>query len=317
MRRKIATILCLSMLSLTMLALAVPAKAFDGNHYGWVGPAFTGYDPYYDQYITGYVTGTNWDLTISWTNPYFPTPINVSAIRVLFDWGKNYTYGYTTPIQVGSGLTQVFTVYNVTPPTSEAPELWTHSYQIFIDHVNATEPPYGELGSITPFSPGSGFAVLSADHLECLNVMSKYSLFLGPTLMQAQMVTPTAFFPNITEAQVLLMQAMLEFNQGEQMFTAGVFSQARMHFDNGDALFTQALTVWNDKGSALEDADLAYKNGQADYYSGQGQYYIALGDASKTNAYGWVLFGIGWVFIGIGVIVYGYRRPKPAAQPPT
>jgi hypothetical protein len=315
MKRKIATILCLSVLSLTLLALAVPARAFDGNHYGWVAPAFTGYDSYYDQYITGYVEGTNWDLTISWTNPYFD-PINVSAIRVLFDWGKNYTFGYTTPVQVGHGVTQVFTVYNVTPSTMDAPELWTHSYQIFLDHVNDTAPPFLEYSPITPFGPGSGFAVLSADHLDCLEVMAKYSFLVGPVGLQAQMVTPVGFFPNITEAQVLLMEAMLEFNQGDQLFNVGAFNQASAHFDNGDSLFTEALTVWKDKGSALEDADLAYKNGQANYYSGQGDYYIALGEASKTNAYGWVLFGIGWVFIGIGVIVYGYRRPKPP-QPPT
>jgi hypothetical protein len=322
MKEKIAVFLCVLTLSLTLLALATTARAADGPPYGWVEPAFNGYDPYYDQapdyvtHIVGYVEGTNWNLVLTWTNYEAPPSINVSAIRVFFDWGKNYTYSFATPIQVMRGMTQTFSVYNVTPSTAEASELWTHSYQIWIDHVNDTAPPFGNAGTVF-FNSGSGFAVLSANHLECLNVMSKYSLFLGPTLMQAQMVTPTAFFPNITEAQVLFVQAMLEFNQGEQMFSAGVFSSARMHFDAGDTLITEALTAWSNQGSAMENADIAYKNGQANYYDGQGQYYIALGDASKTNAYGWVLFGVGWMFIGIGIIVYGYRRPKPAAQPPT
>lgn len=322
MKEKIAVFLCVLTLSLPLLALATTARAADGPPYGWVEPAFNGYDPYYDQapdyvtHIVGYEEGTNWNLVLTWTNYEAPPSINVSAIRVFFDWGKNYTYSFAAPIQVMRGMTQTFSVYNVTPSTAEASELWTHSYQIWIDHVNDTAPPFGNAGTIF-FNSGSGFAVLSEDHLECLEIMSKYGSFLGPVAMaQIDGPSPVGFFPNITEAQVLLMQAMLEFSQGEQMFDAGIFSSARTHFDNGDALFTQALTVWNTKGSALEQADLDYKNAQGSYYAGQGQYYAALGEAAKTNAYGWVLFGVGWVFIGIGVIVYGYRRPKPP-QPPT
>jgi len=64
-----------------------------------------------------------------------------------------------------------------------------------------------------------------------------------------------------------------------------------------------ALTTWNDKGTPIEDADLAYKEAQTTYYT-------ALGDANKMNAYGWILFGLGWVFIGLGIIIYVFKKPK-------
>jgi len=315
MKGKIVAILCLLMLSSTILALTHPVKAPDGSPYGWVEPAYVGYDPYYDEYITGYLEGTYWNLTMSWTN-WGWWAINVSAIRLYFDWGKNYSYGFATPIQIMPGNTQTFTVYNVTPSIKEAPELWTHYYDIWIDHVNNTSPPYRQLDPIY-FSWGYNFVALSADHLACLNYWSKYWMFIEggrgpliiegegiPLIIQAQMIpTMTPFYTNITEVQVLLTKAMFEFSQGVQIYQAGVFSAARAHLEAGDTLINDALTVWNDRGTEIEDANLASQNAQANYYN-------ALGEASKTNAYGWVLFGLGWVFIGLGIVIYSARKPK-------
>ena len=120
-------------------------------------------------------------------------------------------------------------------------------------------------------------------------------------------MTTFPFNLNFTEAQVLFTQGMFELYQGYQIYLAGMFGTARTHLQNGDALFTQAITSWNQTGSALDDANVNFQNSQ-------GNYFNALADSSRANGYGWLLFGLGWVFIGIGVIAYGARRPKTVVQ---
>jgi hypothetical protein len=144
---------------------------------------------------------------------------------------------------------------------------------------------------------GSHFAVLSTDHLTDLEIWFKYSMFLGGSM------TSFPFFLNFTQAQVLFTQGMFELSQGYEMYLAGMFGTARTHLQNGDALFNEAITSWNETGSALDNANVNFQNAQ-------GNYFNALADSSRANGYGWLLFGLGWVFIGIGVIAYGARRPK-------
>lgn len=304
MKRKTAIMLCLLMLSPILLAFAPAVRAPNGGSHRWVEPDYMGYDPYYDYYITGYLEGTNWNLTMMWTN-YYGYPINVSAIRVYFSWGKNYTSNFGTPMSVEAGVTKVFNMYNVTPSVLEAPELLgPYWYDIYIHNLNSTTAPYQELPPIY-FTEGYGFVALSQDHLDCLNYWSKYWMFIeGPMSMQPQMIPwMMPFYTNITDVQVLLTQAFFEFSQGYQIYTTGVFSLAEEHLMNGDDLVNQALDAWSERGTAMEDAAMNLQNAQANYYNG-------LGDSSKINAYGWVLFGLGWMFIGIGLIIYAARKPK-------
>lgn len=311
MKEKIAITLCLLILSLAMLTLAIPAKAVDGHPpFGWVEPTYSGYDPYYHDYIIGYLTGTNWNFTLSWTN-WYGTPINVSSIRMYFSWGKNYTSAFATPTRIDPDQTQIFNLYGVTPPITEAPEhIAPYWYAAYIHHVNSTTTPYEEVGVIDPGYGGSDFVALSADHLACLNYWSKYGMFFEGTeyatmLALPQMYPMIPFYANITEVQVLLTQAFFEFNLGFQIYMAGVFGTAKTHLESGNTLIDEALVTWSEKGTAAEDANLAFQEAQTNYYN-------ALGESNKTNAYGLILFGLGWVFIGIGVIIYGLRKPKVA-----
>jgi len=307
MRRKMAMTLCLLMPLLTAMALIAPVKAPDGYPFGWVEPAYVGEDLYYDEYIVGYLQGTNWNLSLSYTN-YYGYPVNISTVRVYFDWGKNYTYRFATPVQLMPGETKVFSAYNVTPSIAEASELWTHWYDIWLDNVNSTQAPYEELYPIY-INYGYSFAVLSADHLACLNLWAKYGMFFwyydGPYVTQPQMYPFVPFYTNISQVQVLITQAFFEFIQGFQIFQAGVFGTAKTHLQAGENLINEALSVWSDRGTAMEDAAMNLQTAQANYYN-------ALGDSSRMNAYGWFLFGLGWVFIGIGIIIYGFRKPKAA-----
>ncbi|RJS82439.1 hypothetical protein CW707_01065, partial [Candidatus Bathyarchaeota archaeon] len=87
MKRKFALMACFLILPL-ILAFAPAVKAPNGHPpFGWIEPDYVGYDPYYDEYIVGYLEGTYWNLSMSWTNDG-ANPINISAIRIYFDWGK-------------------------------------------------------------------------------------------------------------------------------------------------------------------------------------------------------------------------------------
>ncbi len=293
MKGKTAYIMSFLMLSLLTVALTNQAKAQPIN-FAWLEPDYVGEDPYTGEDIIGYLEGTEWNYTMSYTNTD-SDPINVSAVRTYFTWGQNYTYGYATPLQIMPGTTYVFNIFNVTPSVSQAPEHWTYSYQVWIEHVNGTSPPYTNYTMMV--SGGSHFAVLSTDHLTDLNIWFKYWMFLEGSM------TTFPFFLNFTESQVLFTQSMFELNQGFQIYQTGMFGSARTHLQNGDTLFNEALAAWNQTGSALDDANVNFQNAQGNYYNG-------LGDSSRANGYGWLLFGLGWVFIGIGVIAYGARRPK-------
>jgi hypothetical protein len=305
MKGKIAVILCLLILPLISLAFVTPAKAADGSSYGWVEPAYVGEDMYYDTNIVGYLTGTNWNFTFSWVN-YYNYQINVTALRMYFGWGKNYTSAYSTTIPAGA--TKIFSFVNVTPTLLEAPEqIGPFSYRVFIHHANNTVAPYNDM-VIDPGIYNYNFAVLSPDHLACLNIWAKYTMFFGSSpLMMLPQGSMFPFGSNITDVQVKFLKAMLELEQGMQIFQAGVFGTAKTHLQAGDAYFTDALTTWSTKGTAIEEADLASKQAQTTYYT-------ALGDANKMNSYGWILFGLGWMFIGIGIIIYGARKPKVVVQ---
>jgi hypothetical protein len=188
----------------------------------------------------------------------------------------------------------------MTPPTTEAPELWLHSYQVYIHHVSSTlkEQPV----IIGPL--GSDFAVLSENHLACLNLLSKYGTLIptGGATSTAQTIT-SMYFPNITAVQINYTKALLEFQQGWVNYQTGAFGAARSHLQQGETYYNSAVATWLDKGTAIENANL-------DHIKSETNYNNALSNSSMVNAYGWLLFGLGWTFIGIGIIIYGSRKPK-------
>ena len=306
MRKKLAAV-CFLTFSLMLMALTSSVKAANGSPFSWVDPAYMGPDMFYDpshpyDTIVGYLQETDWTFTMSWMNPYYSDPLNVSAVRIYFDWGKNYTHSFSTPLQIMPGDTEIFQISNMTPSTEEAPELWTHHYTVYIDRVNSTSPPYKNLSPIGVYG-NDDFAVLSADHIECLRIFTKFGIFASP--MSGGWPPIMTEMPNITETQVLFTKVFMKLMQGMQYYQMGLFDSAKSYIQDADAFLTEALTAWNTTGTAMEDASIERKNAEANYYN-------ALANSSLVNAYGWLLFGLGWVFIGIGIIIYGARKPKTA-----
>ena len=297
MKGKLTATICFLMLSLVTFALVAQttkAAAPILFTFAWVEPDYKGTDVSISgsPEVVGYRENTNWTFTMSWTNTYV-YQINISAIRLYFSWGKNYTQNFATPVTVESYQTRTFTITNVTPNVTDTSEMWYHSFEVYIHHVNSTTAPMGEAAS----SPlwvhhGSYFMVLSSDHLDCLDLWSRVNGISLPS-------------SSIAKVQVLKTEAKMEFDLGTSILEKGVYGQAKTHLQTAENLYNQALTTWDERGTAMEDADMNYTKSET-------AYNYALANAANVNAYGWLLFGLGWTFIGLGVIIYGLRRPKVA-----
>jgi len=296
MRRKNATMICLMTCLLILTALTASIRASNGSHFKWVNPAYAGPDMFYSPIypfvsIVGYLEGTRWNFSMSIKNDY-PGPFNISAVRVEFEWGRNYTHRFSSPHRVLPGHTKIFHVSNMTPFIEDVPELWTYHYDVYIDRINDTSIEIYE---------NDDFAILSEDHLECLRIFAKLGIFSFPT--DGELPPFITDLPNVTETQVLLVRVSMRILQGMQHYQMGLFGQAESYLQDADVSLVEALSVWNMTGTAMEEAIIGRREAE-------GNYYNALADSSLVNAYGWLFFGLGWILIGLGVIIYGARKPK-------
>ncbi|NWG11647.1 hypothetical protein HXY33_07910 [Candidatus Bathyarchaeota archaeon] len=295
MKKKMAIILPLLVLLLLSLIHITSASI---QQFSWIN-AMVGEDPYYDDTVVAYIAGTWWNISISVYNDYLTPPppprvnlpINITAIKVYFDWGEWYNATFSPHVRMEPLEVRVFTIGNVTPPTTEAPETWMHSYAVYVEYIPD--------GSVTPsidwYISGDNFAVMSAEHFTAFQLYNK----LGWMISSGMPIE----FVNVTEAQVLMTKAFMELILGEQAYISGIFSNASIYLQNADSYFNSALTAWNEQGTAFENAQLEY------YNSLSNASYIQA-TAALNNSYGWIFFGLGWTLIGIGIIVYGARRPK-------
>ncbi len=273
----------------------------------WINPIYRGYDDFLG-WVVGYQEGTNWEVSVMIENDWWPPPektqINISAIIMHFGWGKNYTHRYTTPEVLSYGETRIFTVSNMTPLTSEFPEYWTYDYRMYVEIANASSGPTEVVDTWAWWNWDYNFAIFSADHLEAQRLYDKLEMmFMGGPVMLP--------FLNISEAMVLFIQGYFEFQLGDQAHNVGDFSTAKTYYESADNLFNQALVVYEQKGTAMEDMTLNYKNSLTNATKDNAQANLILANASLINSYAWMFFGIGWILIGIGIIIYGARKAKP------
>jgi hypothetical protein len=295
MNRKI---LCPLLFLLLAPLLIIETATADIEHFAWINPS-VGEDLYYHQNVVAYKTGTWWNISISVYNDYLTPPpppriklpLNITAIKVYFDWGAWFNYTFDTPVRMEPLEVKVFNVGNVTPPLTDAPEIWVHSYTVYVEYIaeGDTNPPEW-------YWHGDNFAVMSEAHFDSFQLYNKLKGF-----MTSITILPSAI--NATEAQVLFVKAYIEYTLGRQYYSNGEFENAKINFQSADLHVNEALAAWNERGTAFEDAML-------DYYDSSAKAQIIQANAALNNSYGWIFFGIGWILIGIGIIVYGARKPK-------
>lgn len=261
----------------------------------WEPPyVFRGYDyNYYQTDIVAYLNGTTVKIKIPVYGTYSPY-MNVSVVSMVFDWGLNKTLDYVDePIKIDYGETRYFTI-SFTADLDEASNAWAHRYIISVEIVY----PYSTTWNAYP---GYKFVVFSQDQKDVIDLYNKYEAYRNGM--------PPYYFET-TKAGLLATQATAEASQAQILWKCGNFTETKTHYQTAVNLYEQAFAFEEDKGVAMEDAELDAMTKEANATVKQADAAMLQAQASMNQVYGYVLGGLGVILIGIGTIVYGAKKPK-------
>jgi hypothetical protein len=274
----------------------IPTSRASIGNYNWMGTMIrNSYDDFYGTSVTGYEEGSTANLVVAVANDYFLAgQINVSAVKVGFDWGINYSSSECStdnPFVIPMFQYHVFNVNFTVPSVLMTSNLVTHGYTIYVEHVNSTSGSKRVVGSWT--TSGSSFAVFSTDQADAYN------------FKQAINAYPTSTFDNIPLLTANARQLMLESSAAKSIassaYARGDFGTAKTQYNMSLNFIQQAWSNETSKWSTFEDAFVDILRGGGTLLTFQG--------------YAWILFGIGFTLMSIGVLVYLTRRkPQPMAS---
>jgi hypothetical protein len=287
---KISNVILSALALLLIIAAVLPAHG-SIQSVNWIAPLVNNqYDSFYGTTVTGYQAGSTATFVISVNNDLFSVNMNVSSIKIWFDWGTNYTdknptYNASSPYAIAPDLQHVFTISFDLPDNSIASNLVTHNYVIYVEDVNAT-------GSVIHYYSqfGSNFAVFSSDQADCKNLLKQMNEY------NFNLVFMTS------QAKQTLLQANIASDLGDSAYQNGDFGGAVGYYTNASSLIQKAYSNEYDKTLQFENALLG----------------LAQSGVNMLNmiGIGYTLFGIGFFFMGIGVLVYLVRKSGAPKQPP-
>lgn len=295
---KIAPIACIVFLVLLLIpAIAMPVAKASIDNYNWIATTVRNeYDNFYGAYVTGYEENTSALLVVSVSNDLFLVPLNVSAVKVGFDWGMNYSStecSIDDPYLIASQQSHVFTVTFTVPSVLLASDLVTHKFTIYVENVNSTTG--NKHITNTWDQDGSGFAVFSTD--QAIAKQYKQQLDAYPTNNFNGIPFLTA------NARQLLQQSNLAKTLASNSYTRGDFSQARNYYNTSLTYMQQAWSNETAKWSTFEDAIASLLQGG--------------GTLLMMQGYAWLIFALGFLIMSIGVLIYLARKRTQIPPPPT
>jgi len=291
-------IVCLILCAVVLVSATNMPKAHASiASYNWIG-AITrnSEDDFYGELITAYEENTTANLVVNVYNNFnSPDQINVSAVKVGFDWGQNYTSiecNITNPFVIPYLQSHVFTVTFTIPSVLMANNFVTHSYTIYVELVNSTS---GNVQILQPSwtQSSDGFAVFSSDQADAYDFNKQIEAYPSTTSING--------FPILSgQARELIVQASVAKTLADKDYMQGEFSGAKQYY--GDSLnyiqeaFSNETQQWSTIENALTDL---MKSGSS---------------LLMFQGYAWFLFGFGFFLMSIGVLVYLTRkRPRPSA----
>jgi hypothetical protein len=263
-------VLCFVVAALVSMSVIGPAQAYIES-YNWIGATYEGSDSFYGRYVVAYKEGLKATLVVSVRN-HFSYKINVSAVKVGFDWNINYSStecNESAPLVIEPHQSHAFTIEFTVPSTANASNLVTHRYTIFVEHVTSTADP--KKVDLFDTLDNDNFAVYSSTQADAQTLYQELNALF-------------TFTPNFTSprASVLWSEAKSEALKGATYYGRGNFDSAKAAFQ-----------------SALDSANKAFSTEKT------------MGRAPEmTWAYGWLIISIGVVLIGAGVAIYGLKKPK-------
>ena len=278
--------------------LNIPVGRASINNYNWVASAARNqYDSFYGTDVTAYEENTSAILVVSVSNDVFIGQINVSAVKVGFDWGINYSSSECSsdnPFSIASSQSHVFTINFTVPSSLFASNLVTHSFTIYVESVNSTTGPQRIVTSWT--MNGDSFAVFSTDQANANDYEQQVDAYPTSNINGIPFLT--------ANARQLLQESNVAKTLASDSYMRGDFSKAATYYKNSLDSIQQAWSNETAKWSTFEDAIASILQGGGNLLTMQG--------------YAWLIFAVGFLIMSLGVLIYLARRrplPPPPHQP--
>jgi hypothetical protein len=307
--RKIPLIVCGFLLAtLISVSMISPAQA-SIEQFTWLPPyVYRGYDNlFYQTDIVGYKTGTTAQLSVPVYNDWWGyKPVNVSAVKVEFDWNINYTSAEASlanPIQIPPYQRRAFTISFTVPSTTVASNLLAHTYKIYVEHVNATTGPKKIVDTWTAqwsnWYPKYKLAVYSSDQADAYDSRQMLEAYYYD------------YYPTYTfaETRELMVQSRFEQRLGELRYTAGNFTGAKTHYQKALELRKEAISTDVNKMSTVEDTLMSLANSLRDIAD-------SYRNVMWMQGITFLLASLGFLLLCLGCVTYLIRKSK-MPQPTT
>jgi len=301
MKRAFLIVAVLLLSALISASTVLSARASSIQRWSWRGCVFSGTDLFYNQDVVAYEEVSTAILDVKVKNDYSPAkPINVSAVKVGFDWNQNYTSAQaslSSPVVMQYNEVRVFTVSFNLPNVTVASNLYLHVYTIYVEHVNSTTGAKKIVGSWVGHSYDEDyyFAVYSSDQAAARRASQLISVTTMPRF-------------NSTKAKLLWSRADNETNTAEFMYNQGDFAGARDHYDRALSLMNQAFQYEETREMSFDDAEMDLLKAQVKQLEAWTNYANGLSNL-------WTLIGVAAVLFAIGYIIRGLAALRKAGTP--
>lgn len=301
MKTKLLILTSLVALTLLSALMTKPTQALISSP-KWLGDVYADYDSFHRANVIAYEYNATATLDVTVSNNYVAgKPANISAVKVGFDWGQNYTSAQTSlndPFVIPWMESRVITITFKVPSQSEVSNRYMYSYRIYLEHINSTTGPTEIIGSDTLFG-GNNFVIYSADQLQA----QKTKIIAEEAL---DMASPTDF--NSTKAQLLWMKAENETFVAGMFYSRGDFTEANNLYQNALSLIDQAFNAEEAKGGGFDEAQVDVLKAQAKSIEASANYLNGLSNMWVLIGVAAILFALGYIIRGLGIL----RRPMAA-----
>jgi hypothetical protein len=289
-------VICIVLCAAVLVAVVnMPVARASITNYNWINAvARNQYDDFYASMVTAYEEDTSASMVVSVSNENYPGPLNVSAVKVGFDWGSNYSSSECSinkTFVIASRQSHVFTITFTVPSAAFASNLVTHSFTIYVESAkNATGPPNRIVASWT--MQGDSFALFSADQAAAYRYEQEVNAY----------PTTNIGIPFLTsKARQLLVESDAAKTLASDSYNRGDFSSAATYYKSSLDSIKQAWSNETAKWSTFEDAFASILQGGGNLLTMQG--------------YALLIFAVGFLIISFGVLIYLSRRRTPPPRP--
>jgi len=294
--------------------------------YIWYGYEYS----IYHDYIIAYESGQNASLSILVENNWWGSYINITAVKIWFDWDKNYSskeVSETNPLKLNYYETHEFTIKFTVPPITEATNVRWHSYKIIVEFTDEWGTNATWVRWWYDIYPDYKFYVFSEEQVDAFDLSYRYYAYYE---------SYEPYYFESVEAAMLAVEASIYAEMGYTDYMRCNFTSAKNNFQTAVDLYEEAIDKEKEVGAwiqeteanatlmeaeaALNEADAMAS--QADAMNKQADAAMKEADAAVTQAeaatkeadaalyqsYGYLLFGIGFILVGIGIIIFGAKK---------